>query len=298
MDSVIQTIINGTALGSTYALVAIGLAMVYSVLGLINFAHGELLTITGYSIVALMLGGVPFWVACLGGVIAAMVAAVVMERVAFRSLRGASLETLLLSSFAISAILQVMFTQFVSPRPVPVQGTAFLDARIAIGGVDIGVLQIITIGVTVLLLLLLTAFFRFSAWGLSMRASGVDFEMARLVGVRANAMFILAFAVSGLLAGVAGILWVGQRGAVDPEMGFAPVIAAFLATIVGGLGSIGGAALGGLVFGLLQVVLEQTLPDALQPFRGAVLVGLVAIVLVVRPDGLWPAKGVRSVREV
>lgn len=297
MDTVIQTLVNGIALGGTYALLAIGLAMVYSVMGLINFAHGELLTITGYALVGAIALGVPFWPAALVGVIAAALAAVAMERIAFRPLRGASLETLLLSSFAISVVLQVLFAELISTRAKPVATPDLFSSSVSLGSIEIGSLQLVTIAVVVVLLVALTLFLRRSTLGRCIRAAGIDFEMARLVGVRANSMFVLAFALSGLLAGVAGVLWVGQRGSVDPSMGLTPVIAAFLATIIGGLGNLSGAALGGLLYGLLQTVLEQILPASLQPYRDAIVVAVIVAILLFRPNGLLSRGSVGRVRE-
>jgi branched-chain amino acid transport system permease protein len=297
MDTVIQTLVNGIALGGTYALLAIGLAMVYSVMGLINFAHGELLTITGYALVGAIALGVPFWPAALVGVIAAALAAVAMERIAFRPLRGASLETLLLSSFAISVVLQVLFAELISTRAKPVATPDLFSSSVSLGSIEIGSLQLVTIAVVVVLLVALTLFLRRSTLGRCIRAAGIDFEMARLVGVRANSMFVLAFALSGLLAGVAGVLWVGQRGSVDPSMGLTPVIAAFLATIIGGLGNLSGAALGGLLYGLLQTVLEQILPASLQPYRDAIVVVVIVAILLFRPNGLLSRGSIGRVRE-
>lgn len=297
METTIQTLVNGVALGGTYALLAIGLAMVYSVMGLINFAHGELLTITGYALVGGLALGVPFWPAALLAIAAAAVAAIAMERIAFRPLRGASLETLLLSSFAIGVVLQVLFAELISTRAKPVTTPELLSSSVSLGGVDIGSLQIVTIVSVVVLLAALTVFLRQTMLGRSIRAAGVDFEMARLVGVRANSMFVLAFGISGALAGVAGLLWVAQRGSVEPTMGLAPVIAAFLATIIGGLGRLSGAALGGLLYGLLQVTLEQVLPDPLQPYRNAIVVATVVLILVFRPNGLLSRGAIGQARE-
>jgi branched-chain amino acid transport system permease protein len=297
VETAIQTLVNGLALGSTYALLALGLAMVYSIMGLINFAHGELLTITGYVMVGVLSLHVPFVGAVAIGIAAAGVAAVLMERVAFRPLRGASLETLLLSSLAISVVLQVLFAEFISTRPKGIDTPAIFSSKVSLGAIDIGSLQLLTIGVTAFLLVALTLFLRRTVVGLSMRVAGIDFEMARLVGVRAGSMFVLAFAISGLLAGVAGVLWVGQRGSVDPTLGLAPVIAAFLATIIGGLGNLSGAVWGGLLLGLLTTVLEQILPAGLQPYSDAIVVSAVVAVLLLRPNGLLTRGSLAAVRE-
>ncbi|MFG1955756.1 branched-chain amino acid ABC transporter permease [Micromonospora sp. NPDC048830] len=298
METLIQTVVNGLAIGGTYALLAIGLAMVFSVLGLVNFAHGELLTVAGYTMFGLTQAGLPFWVAAAAGIVTAAAAAIVMERVAFRPLRGASLETLLLSSLAVGTILQVLFAQFISPRTRSISTPEFFARQVELGPISIGGLQLIAIAVVVALLVLLSLFMQRTMLGRSIRAAGVDFETARLVGIRANSMYLLAFGMSGALAGVAAILWVGQRGAVDPVMGLTPVIAAFLATVIGGLGSLSGAAIGGLIYGLVQVVFEQYLPGAIQPYREALVLSVLVAILIKFPYGLLTRGGIDSVRRV
>jgi branched-chain amino acid transport system permease protein len=298
VDTIVQTLVNGLALGGTYALLAIGLAMVFSVMGLINFAHGELLTITGYTMVGVLATGAAFWMAAGVGVLAAVGAAMLMERIAFRPLRGAPLETLLLSSLAVSVVLQVGFSEFISSRSKAVATPDFFSSSVAIGGVTVGVLQLLAIVTTIALVCGLTLFLRRSSTGVSMRAAAVDFDMASLCGVRSNRMFVAAFALSGLLAGVAAILYVGQRGSVDPMLGLAPVLAAFLAVVVGGLGNLTGAALGGVLYGVGETVLEQVLPGGIQSYRPAMLVSCIVLVLILKPYGLLSRGAIGTGREV
>jgi branched-chain amino acid transport system permease protein len=125
---------------------------------------------------------------------------------------------------------------------------------------------------------------------MAMRAAAEDLEMLKLLGVRANRVVAFAFALSGLLAGIAAVIWTAQRGSVDPMMGFFPVLKAFIATVLGGLGSLGGAVLGGFVIGGLEVLTQAFLPDSLSPYRDAIVLALVIAALLWRPDGLLPAK--------
>lgn len=286
MEILVQQFVNALALGGTYALLALGLAMVFSVLGLINFAHGELMTITGYAMFFAMAGGLPFPVAVILGIALATVTAILMERVAFRPVRDASTATMLLTSFAVSTILHMLFQNLISARPKAIPVPGWMVGAIDVGGLGIGVIQALSITATALLLLGLTIFLRRSILGIAMRAAARDFPVTRLMGINANAVIATAFGISGLLAGVAGVLWLAQRGSVDPLMGFLPVLKAFIAVVLGGLGSLSGAVLGGFVLAFIEVGLRAFLPDDWLPFRESITLSLVIILLLVRPEGL------------
>ncbi len=292
MDMFLQQLVNALSLGGTYALLALGLAVVFSIMGLINFAHGELMTAAGYGLCFALLAGLSFGVAVVIALVVAVVLVLLTERIAFRPVRGASGTTLLLTSFAVSAILRVLFQNFISARPKPVPMPMSLSGTIEIGGLHIGVIQAISILVTVLMLAGLNLFLRTTVSGRAMRAASEDFAIVRLMGIRANAVVATAFAISGLLAGVAGILWVAQRGSVDPLMGFLPVLKAFIAAIIGGLGSLSGAVAGGFLLGFIEVFLQAYLPESLLSYRDAFTILLVIAVLLFAPQGLLARKTV------
>lgn len=290
MEIFVQQTVNAVALGGTYALLALGLAVVFSILGMINFAHGELMTITGYGLLFAGLAGLPFAVAAPLAIALAIVAAVLMERIAFRPVRGASAATMLVTSFAVAVALQVLFQNLIAARPQAVPLPRWLGGALDLAGLTFGVIQLASIAATLLMLALLTWFLKRTVIGLAMRAAAEDFPVTRLMGIRANAVIAAAFAVSGLLAGVAGMLWVAQRASVDPLMGFVPVLKAFIAAILGGLGSLTGAVAGGFTLGFIEIYLKAFLPDAWLPFQDALALGLVIIILLVRPKGLIPAR--------
>ena len=290
MEYFLQQALNALALGGTYALLGLGLAVVFSVLGLINFAHGELMTLTGYGIFYALLAGLPFPVALLIGVLIATVAAVLMERIAFRPVRNASGTTMLLTSFAVSTILHILFQNLISARPKAIAVPESLTGAITLGGMQIGLIQLLSILITALSLLALTLFLRRSLLGIAMRAAAEDFNVARLMGVNANLVISTAFAISGLLAGVAGILWLFQRGSVDPLMGFLPVLKAFIAVVLGGLGSLSGAVIGGFILGIIEVALRAYLPDSILAYRDAISLTLVILVLFFLPQGIVPRR--------
>jgi len=286
---VAQQIINAVSLGGVYALLALGLAIVFSIVGLINFAHGELMTLSSYALLASLVLGFPFPVAVLVAVSCGALAAVAMERIAFRPMRGASVTSLLLTSFAVSSLLKVVFQNGISARPQAVAMPGWMTGAFSFGDFTIGVGPSISIVVSALALIALEVFLRRSVTGTAMRAAAEDFDVVRLMGIPASRIIATAFLLSGLLAGLAAMLWVAQRASVDPLMGFTPVLKAFIAAVVGGLGSLPGAVAGGFLLGIIEVLLQATLPPAIAPYRDAIVLSGVVAVLLLRPQGLIPA---------
>lgn len=286
VELAIQQLINALSLGSLYSLMALGLAIVFSILGLLNFAYGEILAVTSYIMFLLIEREVPFVIAAVPGVAAAIVTSLVIERVAFRPLRGASFLTILFSSFAMAIILQNLLRQVISKRPRVVPIPQLLDSVFRIGTFQFGVLPVLTFVIAIMALIILVLFLQKTNWGLTMRAAAEDFEVARLMGVRANRVIALAFAVSGFIGGIAGVLWLARRGAVNPTMGFIPVLKAFIAVVIGGLGSLKGAIYGGFVLAFMEVSLMVLLPIRVQPFTDAFALIGVVIILYFKPGGL------------
>ena len=283
----VQQLVNALSLGSIYALLALGLSMVYGVLGMLNFAYGELVTITGYAMLAATYLEAPFLVVALVGVVAAGIASVLMELIAFRPLRRASFVSLLFTSFTVAQLIQGAFRQAVSVRSRGIPVPELFDRAVQIGPVRIGLLSIVTASIGAISLVALTAFMRRSRAGLAMRAASQDFTTARLLGVRANRVISLAFLISGVLAGIAGVLWIVRTTSVNPTTGFVPVIQAFIASVIGGLGNLRGAVAGGFFLGTLQVFLQALLPGSLLPYAQAASLLIVVAILYVRPQGLF-----------
>lgn len=288
LDLFVQQLVNALSLGGIYALLALGLAVVFSIIRLINFAHGEIMTVGGYGVFFSLMLGWPIPAAIIVGVSMSIIAAVAMERLAFRAMKDASVVSLLITSFAISEILKVLFQNGISARPKPIALPSELSGSYEVGGIVIGVIPTLSIAITLISLAVLTAFLKRTTTGLAMRAAAEDFDMVRLLGVRAGGVVAAAFALSGLLAGIAAVIWTAQRGSVDPLMGFFPVLKAFIATVLGGLGSLSGAVLGGFVVGAIEVFSQAFLPESLSPYRDAIVLGSVILILLVRPEGLIP----------
>ncbi|MBW2092653.1 MAG: branched-chain amino acid ABC transporter permease [Deltaproteobacteria bacterium] len=286
MEDLITVIVNGLSVGGMYALLALGLAMVFAILGLVNFAHGELIAVTGYSIYFLAFTGMPFSLIVIFAVIFAVIAALLMERIAFRPIRNATLATGLMTSFALEMILESGWSNFVSPLRMPLYIPPWVLHYWPIGGSGISTYQIIAILATIITVVSLTIFLKRTTLGLAIRAAAENFPVTQLMGIRANRVIATAFAISGLLAGVAGFLWLAQRCSVDPHIGLNPTIKAFIAVIFGGVGSLSGAVAGGLILGFMEVSLRTYLPESALPFREAIGYFVVVLILLRWPDGL------------
>jgi branched-chain amino acid transport system permease protein len=286
IDFLAQQLINAISLGSLYALMAIGLAMVFGILRLINFAHGDLIMIGSYAALLALALGAPFWAAALLGITSSMVTGLLMERVAYRPIRGAPEVAMLLTSFAVTIFLENAAILLFSPTPRPFPTPPPLASAIRVGQLRIAAVDAVAIVVAAVLLVLLTVFIRRSATGIAMRAASQDLLAARLMGININAVIVAAFAIGSALAGVVGLLWSIRIGRIDPLMGFYPVLMAFVASVIGGLGSLPGAVLGGYVLGLLTILLQGLLPSALTPYRDAFVFVILIVLLLFRPNGI------------
>jgi branched-chain amino acid transport system permease protein len=283
-----QHVIDAITYGSQFALYALGIALIFGIMGLINFAHGELIMVGAYTIVLISR---PSWPIVLVATLAVtIVFALGMERVAFRPLRGASPPTLLIASFAVSYGLQNLAILIEGSAPKGKHLSAWLSESYQIGSISIPKLDIVTVAVTIVLLTGLGLFLQRTRMGVQMRASAEDFRMARILGVRANSVISTAFGISGLLAGVGAYLLVAQTGEVSPDLGSNPVLFAFVATVLGGMGSLRGAVLGGYVLGAIFVGLQSYLPLELRSYRDAFAFAAVIAMLLVRPQGLIVAR--------
>jgi branched-chain amino acid transport system permease protein len=282
----IQQAINAISIGSLYALMAIGLAMVFGILRLINFAHGDLIMVGSYATLILLGAGLPFWLAALVGIVTSTIAGLIMERVAYRPIRGAPDVAMLLTSFAVTILLENAAILIFNPTAKPFPAPAILRDALQFGNLRVASLDIVAIVVAFALLVSLTLFVTRSEVGISMRAASEDLLAARLVGINVNAVIAYAFAIGSMLAGVVGILWSIRVGRIDPLMGFYPVLKAFVASVIGGLGSLPGAVLGGYVLGILEIMLQGLLPASLSPFRDGFVFAALIILLLFRPNGI------------
>ncbi|MFC2248916.1 branched-chain amino acid ABC transporter permease [Labrys portucalensis] len=287
-EYVLQQIINAVSLGSLYALVAVGLSIVFGVLKLTNFAHGDVMMVGAFTTVILGVAGMPFALAMLCGIVAAALAGFVIERIAYRPIRNAPDVTRLLTSLAVTYILEnlgiLAFTS--SPRNFPLPDLLNGSWQLADGAITFTNINILTIALSFLSLLGLGWFITRTTIGLGMRAAAEDMSAAHLVGLNVNRVIVIAFVVASAYAGLAGVLWAAQAGVVQPQMGFTPLLKAFVAAIIGGFGSISGALVGGYMLGALEIFIVAFLPDAVTPYRDAIVFSLLIAFLLFRPGGL------------
>jgi branched-chain amino acid transport system permease protein len=288
MTDLIQHLVDALSLGALYALFSLSIAVIFGVARIVNFANGELITIAGYTMILVVGLAWPLVVICT--LIVVVLAALLMDRAVFRFARQAPPTTLLIVSFAVSYFLQNAIQLAASSRPKTLDFGSALIKSVDVLGVRVGLIDIVTIGVTAVLIVALTLVLSRTTVGRQLRAASEDFAMTRLLGVPANRVIAYAFAISGALAGVAGILLTINTATVTPTFGVTPVIIAFVATVIGGIGSLAGAAVGGLAMGAITVLLQTALPESLKPYRDAFVFALVIALLLVRPRGILPPK--------
>ncbi|MCC5970138.1 MAG: branched-chain amino acid ABC transporter permease [Pararhodobacter sp.] len=288
----IPIMIDAFSVGGLYALTALGIGLIFSVMRLANFAHAEFVTVPAYAL--FVLSDHPVVVSISAAVLVAVVLALVTERAAFRPLRGIDPATMLIASFAVSMFIQRLLVFAFDSRIKPVNPLAVLDGSVALFGAQVNLLKLTTVITCLVLLIALTVFLKYTRFGLEMRAAAEDFTMSRLLGVRANRVIATAFVLSALLAAVVAVLFSAQTGFVHPRFGLQIVIIAFVATVIGGLGNLLGAAVGGFLVGVVSTLLQALLPPDLRPFREAFVFLLVILVLLFRPQGLFPARGLKE----
>ena len=287
-DYAIQQIVNAVSLGSLYALVAVGLSIVFGVLRLTNFAHGDVMMVGAFTAVLLIVAGLPFVPALICGVLVAALAGFLIERIAYRPIRNAPDVTRLLTSLAVTYILEnfgiLLFSS--SPRNFPLPDVLNQAWQVSDGAITFTNINLLTIALTFVSLIGLGWFITKTTVGLGMRAAAEDMAAAQLVGLDVNRLIVAAFLVASAFAGLAGVLWAAQAGVVQPQMGFTPLLKAFVAAIIGGFGSIAGALVGGYMLGALEIFITAFLPDSITPYRDAIVFALLIAFLLFRPGGL------------
>ena len=283
----IQQFINALNMGSIYALVAIGLTVVYGILRLINFAHGDMMTVGAYLALAVLSSlALPAWTALLIPVFVVAALGVLIERLAYRPLRGAPEVAMLITSLAVSSLIENGATMTLTAQPRPVRLPAELVQRINALGINFAVMDGVIVALAVALMIALSLFVRRTTIGIAMRACSENVRVTQLMGIDVNRVIAVAFAISAGLAAVAGVLWSGKFGIVDPFMGFVPGLKAFVAAVIGGIGNIPGAMLGGYLLGFAEVFFVAFMPPEVSGYRDAFVFVLLLVVLLVRPSGL------------
>ncbi len=287
----LQYTVDAMGTGALYALMTLGLALVFSVMGLMNFAYGQLIMIGGFAMI--LLRQQPTWVLVLGTIAVVVIVSLLMERLAFRPVRMATAMTMLITSFALAQFLAQSARVAFGANPRPLEQFSGLSRQFEVSGIFLSLQTLLTIAVSILVMVLLVLLLRKTQMGAQLRASTEDVMMASLVGIKANRIIPIAFVISGVLAAIVAMLFFSTRTNVSWSSGESVVLIAFVGAVIGGLGSMAGAALGGFLLGFVYTMLNALLPVELRVFADAFLYTAVIVVLIIRPAGLIAAKGVR-----
>lgn len=290
MSDTLSFLFSVVSLGSLYALMTLGLVIIYGILRLVNFAYGELIMVAGYTLYLLNGSPLPWLVMAMVAVLMAIAASVLTERVAFRPIRDKSLTAMLITSFAVSTLFQNAALLLISPRARVVPLPDLFTQSFVLGGVTVQVRDVLAILVTFVLLAVLTYLLNRTVLGIALRAAAENMRMTRMLGVPANLLISTAFAISGLLAGTVALFWLGRTASVTPGIGLEPLIISFVATVLGGMTSLVGAVVGGYALAFLTVAINTFLPQYLVDYRQAFTFALVILVLLFRPEGLIKSK--------
>jgi branched-chain amino acid transport system permease protein len=280
-----QVGVDAVSFGALFAVMALGLALLFGVMRLMNFAYGELIMVGGYTMYYTRdFGALPMIVIT---IVVVVLVSVLMELIAFRPVRHAAPVTLLITSFAVSfGLQQVAFMTVARGRQKGVEPYPWLTDQHEIVGLRLSNLDILTVLVAAALLIGMTLLLKRTTIGIQLRASTEDYEMARLVGIRGNRVISFAFAITGLLAAAVCILFVLRTGSLSATMGVTPLLIAFVGGTIGGLGSLTGAALGGFTLGVVINSIQSSLPVDLSGYTLMFAFLFVIVVLVIAPNGL------------
>lgn len=283
LTNIVEQLINGLRTGSIYALIALGYTMVYGIAKMINFAHGDIIMVGAYSLYVFygILGlGAP--VAIVLSIVVCAVLGVVIEKVAYKPLRNAQPLAVLITAIGVSFLLQNLALLIFKATPIPF-GSIIKVPSVKIAGITISGITIVTLVVTTVSMIALTLFINKTKAGRAMRAVSEDKGAAELMGISVNRTISMTFAIGSALAAVAGLLFICQYESLQPTLGALPGIKAFVAAVLGGIGSVPGAMLGGIILGIIESISKAYISTQL---ADAIVFGVLVIVLLVKPSGL------------
>ena len=283
MQQILQQLINGISLGSIYALIALGYTMIYGIIKLINFAHGDIYMVGAYLGFYAITLGIPVVPAILISMAVTSLLGIAVERFAYRPLRHAPRISVLITAIGVSFLLEYVMMALVSPTPRTFPAT-ISDISWTFEGLVISGQQLLIMGVTFVLMIILTYIVRATKIGKAMRAASYDTEAAQLMGINADRIISITFAIGSALAAVAGVLIGIYYNSIDPLMGLMPGIKAFVAAVFGGIGILPGAVVGGIVLGIVEAFISGF---GFSMFRDAAAFAILILVLLLRPAGIF-----------
>ena len=283
MRNVLEQLINGLSTGSIYSLIALGYTMVYGIAKMINFAHGDIIMVGAYALyVVSLLLHIPVIPSMILTVIICAILGITVEKVAYKPLRKAPPLAVLITAIGVSYFLQNLSLLIFKATPIPFQSVIQVPS-ISIGGLNISGVTLVTLIITIISMVILTLFINKTKAGSAMRAVSEDKGAAELMGINVNRTISMTFAIGSALAAVAGILYICQYQSLRPTLGALPGIKAFVAAVLGGIGNVPGAMLGGIVLGIIESMSKAYISTELSD---AIVFGVLVIVLLVKPTGL------------
>ena len=281
---VLQQLVNGISLGSIYALIALGYTMIYGIIKLINFAHGDIYMVGAYigfyAITQAHLSIVP---ALIISFVVTGILGMVVEKLAYKPLRHAPRISVLITAIGVSFFLAYTSMYFVSPTPRTFPAL-FGDVAIELGGIVINGQQMLILGITTILMIVLTYVVHRTKTGKAMRAASFDTETAQLMGIDSDRIISITFGIGSALAAVAGVLVGVYYNSIDPLMGIMPGLKAFVAAVLGGIGILPGAVVGGLILGIVEAFVSGFVSST---FRDAAAFAILILVLLFKPTGIF-----------
>jgi len=282
-----QTVVDAIGLGAIYALMAVGIGLVFGVLRLVNFAYGQLVMVGAFALALSSEWDWPAWAGILLCLAVVLLLSMAMNVLVFRPLREQSAAVMLIATFAVAFLLQSVALLWFGPLGKPASSLAALNRPVTIGDVDIRKITIVSIVVAAVFLVALVVLLERTTIGLYMRAAAMDFGTARLLGVRADRVITAAVLISGVIAAAVAVLLTVQSPIVTPGFGLNQTIVVLAGVVVGGMNRLLSATLGGFSIGFVSGLLGGALPTAQSQYLPSVVFGLVILVLLIRPDGLF-----------
>ena len=287
-------LLSGISVGGQYALIAIGYTMVYGILRLINFAHGDVFMVAGLIMVYAIAGGLPMWLSIILVLVLTVVLGVVIERVAYKPLRSSPRMSVMISAIGVSYLLQNCALYFTGGLPRSYPSIPFLSKQITIWGATTKMVTLITPILTVVLIFALVFLINHTKIGMAMRAVAKDFETSQLMGVKINSVISFTFVIGCFLAAVGSLLYFSNYTTVVPTSGAMPGLKAFVAAVFGGIGSIPGAVIGAFIIGICENIIRSFGQDW-TVFSDAFTFVLLIVVLLVKPTGIFGEKATDKV---
>ena len=290
----LQYLLSGISVGGQYALIAIGYTMVYGILRLINFAHGDVFMVAGLIMIYAIAGGLPMWLAIVLVLVLTVVLGVVIEKVAYKPLRSVPRMSVMISAIGVSYLLQNCALYFTGglPRTYPV--IPFLTKKVTIWGATTKMVTIVTPILTLVLIVVLVLLIKYTKIGMAMRAVSKDFETSQLMGIKINSVISFTFVIGCFLAAVGSLLYFSNYQTVVPTSGAMPGLKAFVAAVFGGIGSIPGAVIGAFIIGICEKIIKG-IGQNWTIFSDAFTFVLLIVILLVKPTGIFGEKATDKV---